>query len=280
MGREKLRLFSHISGNKYIYKRDEYEVTKLHVVYSIGTEEKSFDFTPDSRRQLYSTTSITHFDHVVPNIISSENHYNSTILRSLLHYLNNLITCHVMGITDILPYYLDVFEGHPGRCPITSHDVEFISGTSFIRHNPYRLHPEKRDRMKQEVDYLFEHGLSPRSQGRRTIKVLHGTPQSQRSDRARSLSLAPGRRSDRRGGTIIVLLWGHYQIPLTEKAQQVSAVTSPFGLFLNLIMPFRMKNNLATFQRTMNSLLQDITGVAVYLDDILIFSEQLQQHLH
>ena len=63
-------------------------------------------------------------------------------------------------------------------------------------------------------------------------------------------------------------------IPLT-------AFRSPQGLFEYLVMPFGLKNAPATFQRSMDFLFGDLkfNGVAVYLDDILIYGETVQNCL-
>ena len=43
------------------------------------------------------------------------------------------------------------------------------------------------------------------------------------------------------------LLKGFWQIPLTEKAKEMSAFVTPDGLFENKVMPFGMKNSPLTF---------------------------------
>lgn len=51
-----------------------------------------------------------------------------------------------------------------------------------------------------------------------------------------------------------------------------TAVTTLFGLFEYLRMPFGLKNAPQTYQRFMDTIFQDFDFVIRYLDDILIFS--------
>ena len=54
-----------------------------------------------------------------------------------------------------------------------------------------------------------------------------------------------------------------------------------FGLFKWVVMPFGLSNTPSTFQRLMNQTFFDLLNhfVVVYLDDILVFSESLSNHL-
>ena len=54
-----------------------------------------------------------------------------------------------------------------------------------------------------------------------------------------------------------------------------------FGLFKWVVMPFGLSNAPSTFQRLMNQTFFDLLDhfVVVYLDDILVFSELLSDHL-
>ena len=75
------------------------------------------------------------------------------------------------------------------------------------------------------------------------------------------------------------LLKGYWQIPLSERAREVSAFATPDGLFQYRVMPFGLKNAPATFQRMINSLTADLVGCEAYIDDVVVYSETWEAHL-
>ena len=60
------------------------------------------------------------------------------------------------------------------------------------------------------------------------------------------------------------------------------AFNTPLGHFEYLVIPFGLNNAPAVFQALINDVLRDMLGrfVFVYLDDILIFSPDLETHQH
>lgn len=78
--------------------------------------------------------------------------------------------------------------------------------------------------------------------------------------------------------TRLDLLRGYYQVPLTQRAQEISAFTIQGGLFNYRVMPFGLCNAASTFQRLMNLLTNDLEGVDAYLD-LVIYSNEWEQHL-
>ena len=61
-----------------------------------------------------------------------------------------------------------------------------------------------------------------------------------------------------------------------------SHVSTPFGLFEFVRMPFGLRNASQTFQRHIDSIFSDLNFVTAYIDDILIFSideDSHKQHL-
>jgi hypothetical protein len=54
---------------------------------------------------------------------------------------------------------------------------------------------------------------------------------------------------------------------------------APFGLFEYLFMPFGLRNAAQTFQRFMDSLFKQLPFLFCYLDDLIIASHTLEEHL-
>lgn len=75
------------------------------------------------------------------------------------------------------------------------------------------------------------------------------------------------------------LLKGYWQVPLSERAQEISSFVTPSGLYSYTVMPFGLKNAPATFQRLMNHVVAGLEGCAVYLDDLVVFSDTWPSHL-
>ena len=69
------------------------------------------------------------------------------------------------------------------------------------------------------------------------------------------------------------LLKGFWQIGLSAKAQEMCCVTTLGQTYLPLVLPFGLSNAPSSFQRLMSQVLEDIPKVAVYLDDIVVFSD-------
>lgn len=71
----------------------------------------------------------------------------------------------------------------------------------------------------------------------------------------------------------------YQQVPLTEEAQKYTTVNTHKGLFQYLRLPFGIASAPGIFQRIMETTLQDLPHVCVYLDDILVTGPTEKEHL-
>src|SRR6266540_2557458 len=80
--------------------------------------------------------------------------------------------------------------------------------------------------------------------------------------------------------TVIDLASAYWQIQLRKKDRPKIAFLTRKGQYQFKVMPFRLNNALATFQRLINKVLRQYIGkfVQVYLDDVIIYSNNLTKH--
>uniref|UniRef100_A0AAU7GJ24 RNA-directed DNA polymerase n=1 Tax=Nettle badnavirus 1 TaxID=3158948 RepID=A0AAU7GJ24_9VIRU len=72
---------------------------------------------------------------------------------------------------------------------------------------------------------------------------------------------------------------GFHQVAMDEESIPWTAFISPAGLYEWLVMPFGLKNAPAVFQRKMDNCFRGTESfIAVYIDDILVFSRTIKEH--
>jgi len=73
---------------------------------------------------------------------------------------------------------------------------------------------------------------------------------------------------------------GYYNVCIAAGHEWKTAFRMCYGSFEFLVMPMGLTNAPATFQAFMNQSFQDMTDIfiGIYLDDILIFSDSLEDH--
>ncbi len=74
---------------------------------------------------------------------------------------------------------------------------------------------------------------------------------------------------------------GYNQVAVAEKDKQKTAFCIPFGLFEYNHLPYGLSNGPSTFQRLMERIFSDesFQSVLLYLDDVIVFSSTVEQHL-
>ena len=72
---------------------------------------------------------------------------------------------------------------------------------------------------------------------------------------------------------------GSYQIQMASEDVPNTAILTPFGMFEFLCLPFGLRSAGNTFQRMVDQILGNLPYCFVYIDDILVFSQNLSSHV-
>ena len=220
---------------------------------------------------------------------------NSQILNDLGTKLSHLPLVQRKELAEVITQYREVFPDVPGKTNLVEHDVD-VGDSAPIKRHPYRVGPMKKGLLDKEVRYMLkndiiEEGRSNWSSPCILVPKHDGgfrfcTDFRKVNDKTKSDSFPIPRIADcidQIGNAKFVstfdMLKGYWQVPLTQRAREISAFVTPSGLYQYKVMPFGMKNAPATFQRMVNKLVRDIDGCEGYIDDVVIFSDNWSDHI-
>ncbi|GJP30214.1 hypothetical protein CLOM_g23478 [Closterium sp. NIES-68] len=184
---------------------------------------------------------------------------------------------------DILP------DDLPDKLPpYRTHQDESVEelGSKPTFQAPYRLSPTELADMKKQIEYLLAKGLIRPSTSPYGAPVLF-TPKPDRSlcmcidYRALNKQTIKNKYPIPRIDDLLDQLRGATQIRMADESIHKTAFRTRYGSYEYLVMPFGVTNAPATFQAEMNHILRPLLDecVMVYLDDILIYSRDMQQHV-
>ena len=71
---------------------------------------------------------------------------------------------------------------------------------------------------------------------------------------------------------------GYWNVKLSKESSYLTTFNTPFGRYRFLRLPFGLKLAQDVFQKRINKTFQDIPGIKIVADDILIFSTTMEQH--
>lgn len=199
----------------------------------------------------------------------------------------------------ILTEYTDVFAEPKGLPPRRQYDhaIALEPDARPPNSKPYRYSPLQKDEIERQVHDMLRsgvitHSMSPYAAPVLLVKKKDGSWRFCIDFRRLNLVTIKNKFPlpivdellDELAGAQLFskldLRAGYHQIRMRAEDEEKTAFKTHHGHFHFRVMPFGLTNAPATFQCLMNSIFADYTRkfVIVFLDDILVYSNTLQEH--
>ena len=242
-GRRKNKQMCHVNMLKEYFDRDSSISKPITVVNTVPQESNVFE--PEVNSDF--------IDKSDPGPSKLE---NSDILGNLNNKLSHLEPSQQEELKQLIHEYEHLFPDIPSRTDKIYHDV-IVEDSKPIKQHPYRMNPLKQKYLQDEVKYLLENDFIEPSQSNYSSPCIL-VPKSNGTYRMctdyRKVNSVTKTDSfpipriddciDKVGNSKYVtkfdLLKGFWQVPLTDRAKEVSAFATPNGLYQYKVMPFGM----------------------------------------
>jgi hypothetical protein len=235
------------------------------------------------------------------NRLTLENDINMEKFNEKLHINNDIYPNKRNQIKQLIMEYESIFEydnEKNGRIDLAKHKIITPPDAIPITQKRYRETKDKTEFISQEIDKLLRMGKIRESYSPWSSPVTLAGKKSgkyrfcidyRKLNAITKPDAYPLPRIDEllekyetsKWFTSLDLAAGYHQIEMEELDKEKTAFICSKGLYEYNVMPFGLRNAPGTFQRVMDKILKDYIDkfVVVYIDDIMIYSEDFESHI-
>ncbi|XP_063847238.1 uncharacterized protein LOC135092552 [Scylla paramamosain] len=198
-------------------------------------------------------------------------------------------------IKDLLGEYAEVFSDKPRVARVSPHKIT-LTNRKPVKVKPYQVPLQLRDAVAEEIQEMEDLGIIERSDSpycspmvvvRKKGGSVRICGDFRRINAVTQIDAEPmfdqqeifSRLSHSRVFSKLDLTKGFFQIPLDPESRKITAFANPSGLYQYRVLPFGLANSPVVFNRRIRQVLGDLNGVEVFVDDVLIHSTYLEDHV-
>ena len=195
----------------------------------------------------------------------------------------------------LLHEYADILSDVPGQTNLAEHKIQ-LNREEPVRVKPYPLPYNVRKDVEKEVKQMIElnviePSVSPYSSPLHLVKKKDGTYRPvidfRKLNKVTVFDVEPmpnpneifSKLAGKRYFSKLDFTKGYWQIPMAEEDKHKTCFTCTLGSFQFRRMPFGLVNSGAAYNRMMRRLLDGVSDVDSFVDDVLIHSYTWDQHV-
>ncbi|CAA0837933.1 Uncharacterized mitochondrial protein AtMg00860, partial [Striga hermonthica] len=295
-----------LEADVYVIEMQDFDVILgmdwlTHYRADIRCQEREVTLFPDSDQPVvfYGVKS-----RIVPQVISSMQARNSLSKGSCQGYLvplvSDVVDERVPERVSIVCEYLDIFlDNLPGGLPDrqVEFNIDLVPGVGPVSKAPYRMSPRELQELKAQIQEFLKldfirPSVSPWGALVLFVKKKDGSMRMCIDYRELNALTVKNKYplpriedlfDQLRGANIfskIYLRSGYHQLKIRESDISKTAFRTHYGHYEFVVMPFRLSNAPTVFMDLMNRVFHPFLDqfVIVFIDDILVYSRDIDQH--
>ena len=198
-------------------------------------------------------------------------------------------------VRSLVQEFSGTFSEKPGRTTLMEHDIKLTTDTP-VRVKQYPLPYSMMQAVNDEVRSMIELGVIERSESPYCSPVIIVKKMDNTNrfcidfrvlNKITVFDAEPMPSMEQIFAKLAVykfiskldLSKGYWQIALSDRSKPYTAFQTPLGLFQFTVLPFDLVTAQASCSRLMQKLLQNLSNVDNFVDDIIIFTLTWQQHI-